>query len=121
MADGILAPALACAAWLLNYSGPLPEVEYWAFSPKGTTLCALTRRERCDAITMKFPEEQGGAIVVALAPNASFALKLREAVNVVRLTQGRPIHGIAAEDEGDALQARWRECPQARLEARQPL
>jgi hypothetical protein len=118
MADGILAPALACAAWLLNYSGPLPEVEYWAFSPKGTTLCTLTKRDACDAVTMKFPEDQGGAVVVAMAPDASFSLKLREAVNVVWIAQGRPIHGSTAEDEGDTLQSHWRECPQARLEAR---
>jgi hypothetical protein len=117
MADGILAPALKCAAWLLSFSGPLPEIEYWPFSPKGTTLCVLTDRAACDAVTMRFPDSQGGAIVVAMSPDASFALQLREAVNVIWVVQGRPIHGQAAEDEGDALQARWRQCPQLRLEA----
>lgn len=103
--------AIACVVALLGYHGPLPEPEIWPFSPEGTTICRITGQARCSAATMKFPESQGGRIVVVIAPDATFGLQLRESWNVVRILQGLPIHGDIAERAGDQFQERaLREC-----------
>lgn len=103
--------ALACAAMLLHFTGPLPEVEYWPMSPQHTSLCRLTGQDRCEAVTFRMLPEQGGAIVTVIEPDASWSLRVREAINVVSLIQGRPTHGDAAERANDVLQERaWRDC-----------
>jgi len=104
--------AIACAAFLLGYSGPIPEIEVWSFNPENTWLCRRTYRDGCQAVTFRTPANDGHRIVVAIAPGAPFDLQVREALNVVRLVQDRTIHGTAAEDEGDRLQRRFGECKQ---------
>ena len=99
-----LTPALLCAAHLLGYTGPLPEVMWWKDEPI-PELCAAANAPGCLAITTRRLDT--GGLMVVMPADAPFSWAVHEATHVLQLHLGLPYPN---EEQAYELMARAGEC-----------
>lgn len=106
-----LAPAIACAAMLMGQPVPSVTVHPHVMAiPQAA--CEHSGRSECVGLETAWQDASGLHMAVHIAPAYQFTgwALAHAACHAVQFGHGRPWHGLMAERECDAVQARAEDC-----------